>query len=186
MGIDPDRTAALAWLFAGLLAGLGGVLLSSSTNLHPYVLSLQMLPAFVAALIGGLESLPGAVVGSVVVGVAQGMVPAFASVPLIGGVASQAGVPELVLTVVAMAVMYARGHRISGIDVRSTLAAVGEASSRHSVFDMRLTPPAGGWRRVARFAVLAVLVGWPLLGDGHSVAAFSTYTILGTAILSCE
>ena len=68
MGIDPDRTTMIAWMFAGILAAVGGVLLASSTVLHPYTLSLQVLPAFVAALIGGLDSVAGAVVGSVVVG----------------------------------------------------------------------------------------------------------------------
>jgi branched-subunit amino acid ABC-type transport system permease component len=107
MGIDPDRTTATAWLFAGVLAGLGGVLLGSSTNLHPYNLSLQVLPAFVAALLGGLENVPGALWGSIVVGITVGVVPT------IGGLGEQVGMPQLALTLLAFAVMSMRGKRFS-------------------------------------------------------------------------
>ena len=110
MGIDPDRTTAVAWFFAGGLAGLGGVLLGASTNLHPHILSLQVLPAFVAALLGGLESLPGAVVGSIVVGVTVGIVPSF------GGIGHEIGAPELALTLLAFLVMSMRGKRFSVAD----------------------------------------------------------------------
>jgi branched-chain amino acid transport system permease protein len=115
MGIDPDRTTSVAWLFAGLLAALGGVLLGASTNLHPYTLSLQVLPAFVAALLGGLESVPGALVGSVLVGLTIGLVPSF------GTVGEQVGAPQVALTVVAFMVMSARGKRFSVADTGSAL-----------------------------------------------------------------
>lgn len=107
MGIDPDRATATAWLFAGALAALGGVLLSGSTNLHPFTLSLQVLPAFVAALLGGLESLPGAVVGSLVVGLTIGIVP------VLGGIGEQVGAAQVALTIVAFLVMSMRGQRFS-------------------------------------------------------------------------
>ena len=107
MGIDADRTTSLAWIFAGALAALGGVLLGAATNLHPYTLSLQVLPAFVGALIGGLESLPGAVGGSVVVGLTIGIVPVF------GPLGDQVGAPQLALALVAFAVMSLRGQRFS-------------------------------------------------------------------------
>lgn len=107
MGINPDRTTTVAWLFAGLLAGLGGVLLGSSTNLHPYNLSLQVLPAFVAALIGGLENVSGAVWGALVVGLTVGAVPS------IGFFGDQIGAPQVALTLLAFIVMSLRGSRFS-------------------------------------------------------------------------
>lgn len=107
MGIDPDRTTATAWLFAGVLAALGGSLLAASTNLHPYTLSLQVLPAFVAALIGGLDDIKGALVGSAVVGFTIGVVPTF------GSLGEQVGAPQLALALLAFAVMYVRGQRFS-------------------------------------------------------------------------
>jgi branched-chain amino acid transport system permease protein len=122
MGIDPDRTTAVAWLFAGVLAALGGVLLGATTNLNPYILSLQVLPAFVAALIGGLENIKGALVGSVIVGFTIGLVPVLiAPLPLIGKLAGQNGADTVFLGLVAFAVMVLRGQRFSASDVRSGL-----------------------------------------------------------------
>ncbi|MBI2169297.1 MAG: branched-chain amino acid ABC transporter permease [Actinobacteria bacterium] len=115
MGIDPDRTTVLAWLFAGLLAALGGVLLGASTNLHPFILSLQVLPAFVAALLGGLENVKGAVYGSFVVGLAVGIVPT------LGHWGERVGAPQLALAVLAFVIMSLRGAKVVAGDVRSGL-----------------------------------------------------------------
>jgi branched-chain amino acid transport system permease protein len=115
MGIDPERTTAAAWLIAGLFAGLGGVLLGAAAGLHPYILSLQVLPAFVAALIGGLDNPGGALVGAGVVGVAIGLVPSF------GAVGNQVGAPQLVLAILAFVIMGLRGGKFQASDVRSGL-----------------------------------------------------------------
>jgi len=104
MGINPNRAAALAWSLSGLLAGAGGVLLAAATSLHPYVLSLQVLPAFVAALLGGLESITGAVWGAAVVGCVIGLVPAVSH-----GFGQQPGAPQLVLGLGTLVVMMVRG-----------------------------------------------------------------------------
>jgi branched-chain amino acid transport system permease protein len=115
MGIDPERTTSAAWFFAGLLAALGGVLLASALILHPYVLALQVLPAFVAALIGGLENVPGALYGSVIVGLTVGIVPT------LGHSFQRQGMPQLALALLAFVVMSLRGQRFSASDVRSGL-----------------------------------------------------------------
>ena len=116
MGIDPDRAAAVAWGIGGGLAGLAGILLAAVTSLDPYTLSLQVLPAFVAALIGGLESLIGAIIGSVIVGLTFGLVPALGQLPVVGGLFRNAGAPQLVLTIAALVVMVTRGQRIAKAD----------------------------------------------------------------------
>jgi branched-chain amino acid transport system permease protein len=113
MGIDPDRTTALAWFFAGTLAALGGVLLAAATNLHPYILSLEVLPAFVAALIGGLESERGALLGAAIVGLTIGIVPSVSSL------AHTTGTPQVALAIVAFIVMARRGQRIVATDVHA-------------------------------------------------------------------
>jgi len=115
MGIDPERTTALAWLFAGALAGLGGTLLAGALILHPYILALQVLPAFVAALIGGLENIKGAIYGSAVVGLAVGIVPS------LGGAFERQGTAQLALALLAFVVMSLRGQRFAVSDVRSGL-----------------------------------------------------------------
>ena len=115
VGIDPERTTAVAWAFAGVLAALGGVLLAATTNLHPYTLSLEVLPAFVAALLGGLDNVKGAVIGSIFVGMVIGIVP---TLPAVG---STVGIQQAVLGLVAVIVMGVRGQRFSASDVRSGL-----------------------------------------------------------------
>lgn len=117
MGVDPDRITDLVWAVGGALAALAGILLAGVTNLHPYTLTLQALPAFVAVLLGGLGSVGGAVWGSAVVGLTLGAVP---FLPVLSSQDSQ-GTPQLVLGVVALIAMAARGQKLVGSDVRGGL-----------------------------------------------------------------
>jgi len=117
-GIDPERTAALAWIIGGAFAGVAGILLAGASELDPFSISLGVLPAFVAALIGGLESMPGVVLGAAVIGFIQGMVPALALVPRVGVLFQGQGSAEVVLGVVALVVMGLRGASLATGDVR--------------------------------------------------------------------
>jgi sulfate-transporting ATPase len=120
-GVDPDRTARLAWLLGGATAGLAGILLAGANSLDPFSVALGVLPAFVAALIGGLESMPGVLVGATLIGFVQGIVPALATAPGIGRIFQGEGSPELVLGIVALAVMAVRGSRLVTGNVRGDL-----------------------------------------------------------------
>ena len=186
MGINSDRMARMAWMLGGGLAALAGILLAAVTNLQPYSLSLQMLPAFVAALIGGFGSLVGAVVGAGIVGVAQGIVPAFGSVPGLRGIATQVGMPQLVLTIVALAAMYFRGGRFSGGDSRTALAGDAEATPVHTAFNTAVLPQRGGHKRLTRYVILVVLVAWPFIGIPTFLRPLDTYSVLGDAILAAN
>ena len=162
MGIDPQRMARIAWALGGSLAGLAGILLAAVTTLNPFTLSLQMLPAFVAALIGGLASLPGVVVGATVVGVTQGIVPAFSLIPGFRGLAAQVGMPQLVLAAMALVVMYLRGDRFA-LAERAGLRAEQGRRRLVTAFDPTLAT-ARTWRqRPGRLALVAVLVVWPFV-----------------------
>lgn len=113
MGIDPDFATSAAWVLGGATAALAGILLGAAASVHPVNLSLQAIPAFVAALIGGMGSLPGALLGAGVVGVAQGLAPVLPFTEnVVGG-------PQLILAVVALVVMARRGDKIVAGDVRS-------------------------------------------------------------------
>lgn len=64
MGIKANRVIALAFVISGLLAGVAGVLwVSRSGAVSPSMGFVPIIKAFVATVIGGLGSLPGAVVG---------------------------------------------------------------------------------------------------------------------------
>jgi ABC-type branched-subunit amino acid transport system ATPase component/branched-subunit amino acid ABC-type transport system permease component len=113
MGVDPQQTTTLAWMIGGGSAALAGILLGAATTIEPYTLSLQALPAFVTVLIGGLESLLGAIAGGAIVGATIGLVPLL---PLIG---RSQGAPQLTLMIVAFVVMITRGQRFAAGDVRA-------------------------------------------------------------------
>ena len=71
MGIDPDRVYAMTWAAALAMAGLGGLLFGHVTAAIDQNLAAIGLRAFPAAVIGGLNSLGGAIVGGIVVGVLE-------------------------------------------------------------------------------------------------------------------
>jgi branched-subunit amino acid ABC-type transport system permease component len=119
VGVDPDRTTLVAWAMGGALAAVAGILLSGVTSLDPFQFPLQALPAFVAALIGGLASMPGALLGSAVVGLTVGVVPGLQHVPVVSGFAGSIGAPQAVLALVAFVVMAMRGEKLAATDVRS-------------------------------------------------------------------
>ena len=70
-GIDADRIARIVNFIAMGLAGLGGMLLGLDTSIDPLTGFRAILAIFAAAVIGGLGSIPGAVVGALTVGVAE-------------------------------------------------------------------------------------------------------------------
>jgi len=70
-GIDPERMARLVNFIGMGLAGVGGVLLGLDTSIDPLTGFRAILSIFAAAVVGGLGSIPGAVVGALTVGVAE-------------------------------------------------------------------------------------------------------------------
>lgn len=73
MGVSPNRVFATAWAAGALMAGIGGVLYANFTPVIDLNLSAVGLRAFPAAMIGGLDSVEGAIVGGIIVGVAEQM-----------------------------------------------------------------------------------------------------------------
>ena len=70
-GIDPDRMARLAIGIGMGLAGIGGMLVGLDTSIDPLVGFRAILSVFAAAVVGGLGSIPGAVVGALTVGIGE-------------------------------------------------------------------------------------------------------------------
>ena len=70
-GIDPDRMARLAVGIGMGLAGIGGMLVGLDTSIDPLVGFRAILSVFAAAVLGGLGSVPGAVVGGLAIGLSE-------------------------------------------------------------------------------------------------------------------
>lgn len=72
MGINVNKTIALTFAIGSGLAAIAGVLLCSSyPSLSPYTGSMPGIKAFVAAVFGGIGSIPGALVGGVLLGIIE-------------------------------------------------------------------------------------------------------------------
>lgn len=69
-GIKVDAVRTLGWAIAGASGGLAGMLYIPGYFLYPNAMDLLLVFGFVAAVIGGLESLLGAVVGAMILGFA--------------------------------------------------------------------------------------------------------------------
>ncbi|MEI8222309.1 MAG: branched-chain amino acid ABC transporter permease [Actinomycetes bacterium] len=68
-GIRVDRIRTVGWAFAGAAGAVAGALVTPTTYLSPNSLDLLLVSGFVAAVIGGLDSLIGAVLGGLLLGV---------------------------------------------------------------------------------------------------------------------
>jgi branched-chain amino acid transport system permease protein len=75
IGLSVHRIFGLSWAMAGVVATVGGILLATSSGLD-LSLSVVVLAAFPAVLLGGLESIPGTIIGGLVIGLSQGLVSA--------------------------------------------------------------------------------------------------------------
>ena len=77
LGVKVNRVYVFAWGVAGLLSGAAAALLAPITgSLTPFSLTTALLGALAGAVIGGLDSLGGAIVGSLLVGLINGVVGA--------------------------------------------------------------------------------------------------------------
>lgn len=78
MGINVNRVIALTFFIGAFLAGIGGVIYGMRYGkVWPYMGFMPGLKAFVAAVLGGIGSIPGAVVGGLILGYAEIMVQAY-------------------------------------------------------------------------------------------------------------
>ena len=68
-GIRVARVLTVGWALAGLLGALAGILVSPSTFLYPNSMDTIFVFGFTAAVIGGLDSPAGAVVGGLLLGI---------------------------------------------------------------------------------------------------------------------
>ncbi len=80
-GIDTERVVLWTWVIAGIMAAAAGVFLGIDTQLHPVMGFRLLLPVFAAAILGGIGKPYGAVVGGLVIGIAQEMSTLFLAPP---------------------------------------------------------------------------------------------------------
>jgi branched-chain amino acid transport system permease protein len=80
LGIPAKRIFALTWALATALGACAGILLAPVTFLDPFMMVDPFLKGFAAAVLGGMDSMPGAVLGGLILGVAESLFGGYVSV----------------------------------------------------------------------------------------------------------
>ena len=80
MGNNVNRTISVTFAIGSALAAVAGVLLCSAyPSLSPYTGSMPGIKAFVAAVFGGIGSIPGAFIGGILLGIIENLAKAYIS-----------------------------------------------------------------------------------------------------------
>jgi len=104
MGISPSRMSLLAFVLAAALGAIGGIVLAPATA-PTYDMGLRPgLKGFVAAIMGGLVSSPGAVLGGLLLGVLENL----------GAGVTKAGLKDIFAFIVLILILLFRPHGIIG------------------------------------------------------------------------
>jgi branched-chain amino acid transport system permease protein len=83
MGINVERYFALAWAMTGVVSALGGIIWGSLLGVDVQ-LSLVGFKVFPVVILGGLDSVPGAIVGGLIVGIVENVAAGYID-PYVGG-----------------------------------------------------------------------------------------------------
>ena len=80
LGIDTNRVISFTFILGAMLAAVGGVLIALAVGkLNPFIGFIAGIKAFTAAVLGGIGSIPGAMLGGVILGVAETLAAAYIS-----------------------------------------------------------------------------------------------------------
>jgi branched-chain amino acid transport system permease protein len=96
MGISVRRVFAMAWVISAVVSSLGGILLANIQGVG-IALSSVGLKALPVSIVGGLDSIPGAIIGGILIGVLENLSSGYLDAPLGGGVREVAPYVFLVL-----------------------------------------------------------------------------------------
>lgn len=110
VGINPVMISRLVWGVAALLGGIAGLLYAPVGVMTPGFMTLTMLvPAFAAAVLGGMTSLPGAFIGGIAIGIAQNV-----GIYIFGQQMALPGAAELTVFLLLMLVLLIRPQGLLG------------------------------------------------------------------------
>ena len=108
VGIDVAKVVRVTWLIGGGLACVAGVMIGILVQIRPLMGFDMLLPMFAAAILGGIGSVPGAVLGGLIIGLAEA-----AAVQLVGA-EWRAAISFIIL----MAVLFIRPIGLFGVKER--------------------------------------------------------------------
>lgn len=82
MGVPVPKVYSFTWGISAVLGAVAGILIAPTTFLSPSMMAEVQIKAFTAAVLGGFSSLPGAVVGGLLLGVLENLVAGYISTQL--------------------------------------------------------------------------------------------------------
>ena len=100
MGISVRRMFALAWAIAAVVSAIGGILLGGVRGGVDAALAAIGLKVIPVVILGGLDSIPGAIVGGLIVGVLENLAGGYLDPVFSGGVKEVA--PFVILVLILM------------------------------------------------------------------------------------
>lgn len=103
-GIRTQKVILSAWIISSLLAGVGGILLALDTNLNPEMGVVNLIKAFAATLIGGVGNLWGALIGGLIIGLAENIAVLYIS----------PGYKDAVAFIIMVIILLARPYVVAG------------------------------------------------------------------------
>ena len=155
-GGRPDQVAALSWGLGISLAGLGGILLVSVVGLDYYALTLLVINAYAAAMVGRLKSLPLTFAGAI----ALGLLGSYAT-----GYLPTSGLWNDLRNVIPPLFLFA------------TVIALPQAQLRIGQVKGIVSAPVPSMRKAVGFGVLLLVLVWQVGGNLPE----SKLLLLGTA-----
>jgi branched-chain amino acid transport system permease protein len=106
-GISVHRVFALSWGLAGVMAAVSGILMVQLIGLDLSMDS-RGLSTFPAAILGGMDSIGGVIIGGIIIGLAESLAGAYID-PLLGG-----GTKEVIGFVVLLIILMVRPYGLFG------------------------------------------------------------------------
>ncbi|USX52766.1 ABC transporter permease [Lentzea sp. HUAS12] len=189
-GTRPTRLSALSWAIGSALAALGGILLTPVVQLDYVTMTLLVITAYTAALVGRLKSLPWTFAGALGLGLVQSYAVAYLpSSPF--WISFRAAIPALSLFVVLL-VMPQSPLRIGGVrgtrgmatpSTLTTWVAAGLFGATAVVLALLVDPVVAGQLALALVFGI-VLLSMVLLTGYGGVVSLGQFTFVGVGAVT--
>jgi branched-chain amino acid transport system permease protein len=110
MGIDVKRYFAIAWIMAGIVSAIGGIVWGNLLGVDVH-LALVGLKVFPVVILGGLDSIPGAIIGGLLVGAIESVAAGYID-PYVGG-----GTKDFIPYIIMIIALMIRPYGIFGEEI---------------------------------------------------------------------